>query len=517
MIIMNMYQKIQFCKKQKHSKKNASSETSLDPKTVRKYWNMTEEEYFEYKESLEDKIKVFEPYKDELLALLEVNKGIKNHKVFTSSIFDVLEETHGELPGGERTLRNYISYLKQSNNFDLSKGVRLYTPVEDLPFGKQLQLDFGETKIQSGEKVYIFATVLSASRFKYVSVQDKPFTTIDVIRHLLDCFDCIGGTPNEIAIDQDKVMIVKENYGDIVLTKAFSDFKKEQRFSLFVCKKADPETKGKVENLVKYVKTSFFSAREFKSFKDNPSRLESWMDRRANGKISQANGCIPSDLITMEREELMPLRMSIYRTERVIDRQPRRVSSKSMISVNSCYYSVPKKYLKKKVWIYYTDTNLFVYSGITGDLVAEHSISLTPGATIIDRQHFRSFAESPAFLVDKLEISLDSELWKEFVQKQYRKYIRYYRDQHPMMVVFLETSPDIEILEEAIEQCFDLENFSAINLKEAYNYCEGKRNEVIADVIPALLKTVRRKSSPEIQRRNLQYYTSLISIIGGVL
>ncbi len=195
MVIMNMYQKIQSCKKQKHSKKNASKETGLDRKTVTKYWDMTEEDYLEYKASLEDKIKVFEPYKDELLALLEVNKGVKNHKVFTSSIFDVLEETHGILPGGERTLRNYISYLKQSNDFDLSKGVRLYTPVEDLPFGKQLQLDFGELRIQSGDKVYIFATVLSASRFKYVSVQDKPFTTVDVIRHLLDCFDCIGGIP----------------------------------------------------------------------------------------------------------------------------------------------------------------------------------------------------------------------------------------------------------------------------------------------------------------------------------
>ncbi|MGL1890603.1 MAG: IS21 family transposase [Spirochaetaceae bacterium] len=512
-----MYQKIQNCKKQKYSKMNAAAETGLDPKTVRKYWNMSEKEYLDYKISLEDKIKVFEPYKDELLAILEVNKGIKNHKVFTSSIFDVLEEIHGVLPGGERTLRNYISYLKQSNDFDLSKGVRLYTPVEDLPFGKQLQLDFGETKIQSGEKAYIFTTVLSASRFKYVSVQDKPFTTVDVIRHLLDCFDCIGGIPKEIAIDQDKVMIVKENYGAVILTKAFSDFKKEQGFSLFVCRKADPETKGKVENLVKYVKTSFFSAREFKSFKDIPSRLESWMDRRANGKISQANGCIPSDLIRMEREELLPLRMSIYRTERVVDTQSRRVSGKSMISVNSCYYSVPKKYLKKNVWIYNTDTKLFIYNGITGDLVAEHSISLTPGATIIDKQHFRSFAESPAALVVKLEKSIDSKLWLEFVQMHYRKYTRYYRDQHPMIMTFLETDPDIGILEEAIEQCFDLDSYSATNLKEAYNYCEGKRKEVIADVIPALLKTVRRTSSPEIQRRNLQYYTSLISIIGGVL
>lgn len=57
-------------------------------------------------------------------------------------------------------------------------------------------------------------------------MQKAPFKSIDVIKHLLDCFDCIGGIPAEIAIDQDKIMIVDENYGDFILTKAYSDFKK---------------------------------------------------------------------------------------------------------------------------------------------------------------------------------------------------------------------------------------------------------------------------------------------------
>ena len=35
-----------------------------------------------------------------------------------------------------------------------------------------------------------------------------------------------------------------------------------------VCKKTDPESKGKVENLVGFVKSSFFSARTFESFEE---------------------------------------------------------------------------------------------------------------------------------------------------------------------------------------------------------------------------------------------------------
>ncbi|WP_168203535.1 transposase [Oceanispirochaeta crateris] len=101
----------------------------------------------------------------------------------------------------------------------------------------------------------------------------------------MNCFEYIGGIPHEIVIDQDRALVVSENQDDIILTKQFKDFKKEMGFSLYVCRKADPESKGKVENLVKFVKTSFFSGRQFNSFEEISPRLDSWLERRANGKI----------------------------------------------------------------------------------------------------------------------------------------------------------------------------------------------------------------------------------------
>lgn len=518
MIIMNMYQKIQSCKKQLLSKNQTTKKLKVDWKTVKKYWDMNEDQFLSYMQDLETKEKVFEPYRNDILAILKVNKDVKNNTIYASSIYDVLEEKYGELPGSERTLRRYLSYLKEFSDFDYSKGVRFYTPVDELPFGKQLQLDFGEIKINSGEKVYIFASVLSASRFKYVSVQPNPFKTIDVIRHLLDCFDCIGGIPDEIAIDQDKVMVTSENQGDIVLTKVFSDFKREQGFKLFVCRKADPETKGKVENLVKFVKTSFFSAREFNSFKDVPDKLEHWLIRKGNGKVSGGNGCKPMDLIEQERKKLNPLRLSIYRTERVVDRESRKVYPTSMISVGSSYYSVPRKFIKKTVWIYQTASTLFVYDSIQGDLIASHKISLLPGAQIIDKMHIRMNKEKLSGLKTKLESTIDSELWKEFIDKQFSNFNRYFRDNYPSMIDFANSNLDISILEESIQLCFDLEKYSTNSLKESYQYIEGKRLNIVPDIIPSLLKNVANKTkSPEIKKRNLKYYSSLYSLVGGLL
>ena len=95
--------------------------------------------------------------------------------------------------------------------------------------------------------------ILSRSRFKYVWFTDRYFTSeLAIIAHE-KAFEYIEGVPDEIVYDQDKVFIVSENGGDIILTAAFRAYTREQSFSLHFCRKSDPESKGKVENLVKYI------------------------------------------------------------------------------------------------------------------------------------------------------------------------------------------------------------------------------------------------------------------------
>ncbi len=517
MIIMNMYQKVRKFKKRDYSIKRISEKLQIDRKTVRKYCEMSEIEYVQYRKNLENKDRVFDIYRDEILSIYRVNDG----KIYGSSIFDVLEEKYGKLPGSERTLRNYLQYLNKSGEINSKDYVRLYVPVEDLPLGKQLQLDFGEIEIASGQRIYIFGVVLSASRFKYVAVQKRPFKTIDVINHLLDSFEIMGGLPDQIVIDQDKVMVVKENSGDIAYTKEFKDFKSEMGFSMYVCRKADPESKGKVENLVKFVKTSFFSARSFHSFEEIPVALSAWLNRRANGKISQATGMIPSDVLEKERAFLNPLKPSIYRRESILSREPRDVDGKSMISVGASLYSVPKIFIKKQVWIFRTDTELFLYDAIDGKEIAKHKISLFKGNKIIQKNHFRNYGEKPETLIEKLKDRCDSESWKSFVDANYRKYNRYYRDQNQELSDFLNQDPDIDLLLKAIDLCIENETLSAKNLRETYAYMHGCENEKYPDILPQLLTGIRavkhENKNIKVKKRELSYYTSLVSLLGGAL
>jgi len=517
MIVMNMYQKVRKFKKRKYSQKRIAEELKMDRRTVRKYCEMSEAEYVQNRNNLQNKDRVFDLYRDEILSIYRVNDG----KIYVSSIYDVLEEKYDKLPGKERTLRNYIQYLNKSGEINSNDYVRLYTPVEDLPLGKQMQLDFGEIEIASGQRIYIFGVVLSASRFKYVAVQKRPFKTIDVINHLLNSFEIIGGVPEQLVIDQDKVMVVKENSGDIAYTKEFEDFKSEMGFTMYVCRKADPESKGKVENLIKFVKTSFFSARNFQSFEEIPKALTAWLDRRANGKICQATGMIPADILEKERESLKPLKPSIYRRESILMREPRDVDGKSMISVGASLYSVPKRFIKKTVWIFRTETELFLYDAIDGKEIAKHKISPFKGNKVTQKNHFRDYGEKPEALIKQLKDQNESESWKKYVDANYKRFSRYYRDQHQELYEFLSDNPDMDLLSKSVDLCIENGTLSARNLKESYAYIHGCENENYPDLLPQLLtgiKAVKHENKNiKVKKRELSYYTSLVSILGGAL
>jgi transposase/DNA-binding transcriptional MerR regulator len=488
-------------------------------KTVRKYYEMSSEQYAEYSLLARNKPQAFDRLREEIIDIYQHNE----RKVYVSSVYDLLEEKYGSknLPGTARTLRNYISRLIKSGEIERTANRRFYTPVDELPFGKQLQVDFGEVTIETGERIYIFAAVLSASRFRYVAVQNRPFKTLDVVLHLLDCFEYIGGIPEEIVIDQDSTLVVSENHGDILLTKGFTQFKEEMGFRLYVCRKADPESKGKVENLVKFVKTSFFSARRFRTLESVRKSLQSWLVRTANGKISQATGRIPRDLLGREQEALAPLRASLYKQDTILDRQERLVDDKSFISVAASRYSVPQEYRNKRIWIYRTDRHLIIYESLAGKEIARHQLSTLPRQTVANRSHFRDRSYKQEELKEALIKRVASPAWQSFVQRNYRRYQRYFRDQHEQITVLLDTGYDCDLLEKALELCADLDTPSAAGLKEAYAYVQGVAVDKHSDVLPSLVQGIRTIKSdrlpPKVAKRDLSFYHSLISIVGGIL
>jgi transposase len=119
-------------------------------------------------------------------------------------------------------------------------------------------------------------------------------------------FEYIGGIPNQIVYDQDTVFIVSENGGDIILTDAFRAYTRDQSFDLYFCRKADPESKGKVENVVKYVKQNFLCNRTYHNIETLNDQAMGWLGRTANSLPHGTTKKEPFSELIIEQAFLKP-------------------------------------------------------------------------------------------------------------------------------------------------------------------------------------------------------------------
>ena len=468
MVNVKMYRQIQNLKRQGKSPTEICKELKINLKTASKYYQMSESAYRLYHEGHVYRDKILEVYEKDILQVYEENEF---KKLNMSAVYDYLEERYGSLPCNEKTLRNYINYLIFTSKLKLDDKLRIYSKVPDLPLGKQMQLDFGQYQFENGFKLYIFAAVLSASRYKYIIFQDHPFKTKEVILHLLDCFDYFGGIPLEMVIDQDKLMVVSENSGDIIFTRYFKYFIEELDIDMYVCRKADPESKGKIENVVKYVKINFLSIRNFNNLEEANRSVLKWLNRRANGKISQATRQIPAVLIENERGKLRPVLNSIFRKESMIGRDDRSVNEKGCISINACGYQLPMRYRNKKVEVYITKEKVFIFDPYSGAEVISYDLSLIPGKLISKRELKREKEKTVKELKTHVIAMYSEKKWKRFVENNFKLFSRFVRDQCiEAKRYFQKNEIDRLVLNNSLEYCLENNTLSFSNLNDTYNY-----------------------------------------------
>ena len=153
------------------------------------------------------------------------------------------------------------------------------------------------------------------------------------------CFAFFGGTTKEIVVDQDSIITVSENYGDIIYTYEFEKYKQLHHLSIRVCRKADPESKGMVENVVKYVKRNFLPHRYYMEPDDLNEAFLAWLERTGNAKIHGTTKKVPAKVFEVEREHLTPILFTGNKScSHSITRSVRKDNT---ILYNSNRYSVP--------------------------------------------------------------------------------------------------------------------------------------------------------------------------------
>ena len=226
----------------------------LNWRTVKKQLEMDEHEFESYLESNDNRPKQLHAYEHFVKTKLEAFPDSS-----AAQVHDWLKEYDANFPKvHSKTVYNFVMGVRQKFNIPKVKATREFFVVEELPMGMQAQVDFGEYNMRcrngKTKKVYFMAVVLSRSRYKHVYFSPVPFTSSLAVLAHEKAFGFFEGIPRELVYDQDKVFLTAENAGNLALTQVFKAYVEKRKFDTYFCRKADPQSKGKVENVVKYVK-----------------------------------------------------------------------------------------------------------------------------------------------------------------------------------------------------------------------------------------------------------------------
>jgi transposase len=209
--------------------------------------------------------------------------------------------------GGKTALYELIAALRP-------KSVRPLVRFEGLP-GEFSQHDFGQVDVRfldgTRKRVHFFASRLKYSRWAEVTlVPNEQAETL--VRTLVDHFAAIGGIPLLAVFDRPTTVALKwAKSGEVTeWNPLFAGVALDLGLGVELCWPASPEQKGSIENLVGWVKGSFFKQRRFLDDADLLAQLAEWHTEVNTHRPSRATRVIPAVRLEDERPRLRPLKIA---------------------------------------------------------------------------------------------------------------------------------------------------------------------------------------------------------------
>ena len=355
-----------------------------------------------------------------------------------AQVHDWLKENYSDFtPVSEKTVYNFVLRIREKYNLLKEFESREFCKVPELPYGQQAQVDFGEYILYDNEKqrkkVYFFSLVLARSRFKFVYFSLCPFTTAITIEAHEKAFEFIGGYPKTLVYDQDKVLLYSENVGDLILTEEFRSYHASRPFGLHFCRKSDPQSKGKIENVIKYIKYNFLRGRVYFNIHQLSGESIGWLDRTANGKKHATTMLVPALEWQIEKAHLKPLRETFLVPEKISSYIVRKDNT---VSFKGNFYTVPVGTFQPpetKVILKQENEDLIIQN-TDKEEIARHKISLIKGKLVFNRNHYRDTSKSlDEFRIQVAENFSDELQAANYLEHLRIEYPRYFRDQARMI------------------------------------------------------------------------------------
>lgn len=206
--------------------------------------------------------------------------------------------------------------------------------------GEVAQVDWGEfgDVFGDGVKVHCFAMVLAYSRMIYIE-----FTRSEKFEEFTRChenaFKYFGGAPRECWYDNLATAVAERMGGLIRFNSRFMAYMGHHGIRPHACNVARGNEKGRVEDLIKYIRMNFWSGRRFAGFGDLTEQAIIWRNQKANVREHRTTRRVVRIMFeSEEKAKLLALNPVPYDTDEIFSRN---VTQDFHFQYDSNRYSVP--------------------------------------------------------------------------------------------------------------------------------------------------------------------------------
>jgi hypothetical protein len=182
--------------------------------------------------------------------------------------------------------------------------------------------------------------------------------------------------PRRFSTRVKTVWLHDDEHGDPVFHPGFVDFAEYYGFRPRLCRAQRPQTKGKTENGVGYVRKNFWPrVRDYRDAHDLLALRRRWLDETCNVDrlpkegLRSIQGLPPYRALVLER---------------------RRVARDCFVSYAGSWYSVPAEYAGREVWVRQTEDRLVICD--QDRVLAEHPLAERAYERKVIRAYFEALS-----------------------------------------------------------------------------------------------------------------------------
>lgn len=262
-----------------------------------------------------------------------------------------------------------ISYARFCVHFRQWRQTQQVTMHLEHKAGDKLMADFTGKKLSvveptTGEvnTVEVFVAILAASQYTYVeAVADQ--TLGSFLKALENALYYFGGVPQAIVPDNLKAAVTKANRYEPLLNQTIEDFSYYYSTVIVPTRPYKPKDKALVEGAVKIVYTRIFAPlrdQVFTSITSLNQAIEPLLNDHNHRPFKGREQSRWERFVALEQSVLQPLPRQRYEYRKFAKATVYK-SSHVWLGEDKHYYSVPYRYIGKKVRLIYTTSLVEVY------------------------------------------------------------------------------------------------------------------------------------------------------------